>query len=233
MDQMVELARQLDREFDLRSEERLLERTRIARELHDSLFQGLFATSMQLQAALEHMPDESVSKSLVSRALALMRQSIDEGRATIQGLRSALPEFPDLEQAFVDVQYELAQQFPTRFYMVIEGQSRQLRQSVREEAYWICREALVNACRHSGGQSVEMEIGYARNRVRLVVRDNGCGIAPDELESGRRGHWGLLGMRERAERIKAQLRVLSRVGIGTEIELSVPGYVAFAENLAA
>ena len=233
MNQTVELARQLDREFDIRSEERLLERTRIARELHDNLFQGLFFASMQLQAALKHIPDEAASKQLVNRALELMRQSIDAGRSAIQGLRAAPPEFPDLEQAFADVQYELARQFPTQFRMVIEGQPRQLRESVRQEAYWIGREALLNACRHSGGRSVEMEIGYGRHRVRLIVRDDGCGMAPDLLESGRRGHWGLLGMRERAERIMAQLRVLSRVGTGTEIELSVPGCVAFAENLAA
>jgi signal transduction histidine kinase len=233
MNHTVEMARQLDREMDLRSEGRLLERRRIACDLHDTLFQGLFSASMQLHAALEHIPQGAVSMPLVTRALALIQQSIDEGRTVIQGLHSAPPEFPDLERAFADVQYKLSGQFATRFRMIIEGQPRRLTACVREEAYWIGREALVNACRHSGGQSIEMGIGYRSDRVRLVVRDNGCGIDPEVLGSGRHGHWGLVGMRERAERIKAQLRVLSRVKCGTEIELSIPGCVAFADNLAA
>src|SRR5437879_8324569 len=84
-----------------------------------------------------------------------------------------------------------------------------------------------NAYRHSGGQRIETEIEYATDRVRLVVRDDGCGIDSKLLQSGRHRHWGLLGMRERAERIHARIRVLSRVRCGTEIELSVPGCVAF------
>jgi signal transduction histidine kinase len=226
-------ARQLNRELDLRFEERLKERTRIARELHDTLFQGFLSASMQLHVAMDYIPDDSASKPLVGRVLRLMQQAIDEGRTTIQGLRSVQREFPHLEHAFADVQYQLALQSATRFRIFVEGQPRQLKKSVLGDAYWIGREAIVNAYRHSEGRSIETQIEYAPNRLHLVVRDDGCGIDPELLESGRHGHWGLLGMRERAERIHARLRVLSRVRGGTEVELSVPGPLAFAEDIAA
>ena len=140
---------------------------------------------------------------------------------------------PDLEQAFAHVQHQLALESTTRFRILVEGRPRQLKKYVLDEPYWIGREAIVNAYRHSGGQRIETEIEYATDRVRLVVRDDGCGIDSKLLQSGRHRHWGLPGMRERAERIHARIRVLSRVRCGTEIELSVPGCVAFEGIMAA
>ncbi|MGH9840816.1 MAG: ATP-binding protein [Blastocatellia bacterium] len=93
--------------------------------------------------------------------------------------------------------------------------------------YRIGREALVNAFRHSSAKSIEVEVEYAAQRLRLLVRDDGCGIDPQVLQSGREGHWGLAGMRERAEQIGARLKVRSRALDGTEVELSVPRQVAF------
>jgi nitrate/nitrite-specific signal transduction histidine kinase len=86
---------------------------------------------------------------------------------------------------------------------------------------------LVNAFRHSRAKSIEIELEYAPRQLRVLVRDNGCGIDPQMLLSGREGHWGLPGMRERAERIGAKLQVWSRPTAGTEVELSVPSHVAF------
>jgi signal transduction histidine kinase len=223
---------QLDRELDVRFEERHMERTRIARELHDTLFQGFLSASMQLHVALERIPEDSASKPLVGHALKLMEHAIEEGRITLQGLRSPQRKFQDLEQAFADVQHQLALQSTTRFRIFVQGRPRQWKKWVRDEAYCIGREAIVNAYRHSGGQSIETEIEYSPKRVRLVIRDDGCGIDPELLQSGRRGHCGLLNMRERAERIDARIRVLSRAKGGTEVELSVPGCVAF-EGAAA
>jgi signal transduction histidine kinase len=98
---------------------------------------------------------------------------------------------------------------------------------IREEVYRIGREALVNAFRHSHASNIELELEYASSYLRLLVRDNGSGIDPQVVRKGREGHWGLSGMRERAERIGARFRVLSGASIGTEIELSVPGHIAF------
>jgi signal transduction histidine kinase len=96
-----------------------------------------------------------------------------------------------------------------------------------DEVYRIGREALVNAFRHSHAKNIEVELEYTPARLRVLVRDDGCGIDPQVLKSGREGHWGLVGMRERAEQIGAKLSVWSRATAGTEIELSVPGNIAF------
>jgi signal transduction histidine kinase len=98
---------------------------------------------------------------------------------------------------------------------------------VRDEVYRIGREALVNAFRHSGATNIEVELEYTTSQLRVLVRDNGCGIDPQVLDSGRKGHWGLSGMRERAERIGAKLKILSKAAGGTEVEVRIPGSLAF------
>lgn len=100
-----------------------------------------------------------------------------------------------------------------------------------DELYRIGREALINAFRHAHANKIDMELIYSPNRLRILVRDDGCGIDPDILRQERDGHWGLSGMRERADRIGARFRVMSSASAGTEVELSVPGGVAF--NCAA
>ena len=98
---------------------------------------------------------------------------------------------------------------------------------VRYEVYRIAREALVNAVRHARARSIEVELEFEKRRLRLVVRDDGIGIDPAVLQAGREGHWGLSGMRERAQRIGARLDFWSAPQRGTEIELSVPNHLAF------
>lgn len=107
------------------------------------------------------------------------------------------------------------------------GQPQPLHPIIREEVYRIGREALVNALRHSQAKSIEVELEYTAGHLRLAVRDDGCGIDPEFLRSGRDGHWGLTGMRDRAERIGARLHIGNRVEAGTEVELSLPSQVAF------
>jgi Signal transduction histidine kinase len=133
----------------------------------------------------------------------------------------------DLEQAFSRIEQDLAIEEPVDFRVIVEGRPRSLHPDIGDEVYRIGHEALVNAFRHSEAKSIEVELEYAAKQLRLVVRDNGCGIDPQFLHKGREGHWGLSGMRERAERIGARLKVLSRAGAGTEVELSVPNPVAF------
>ena len=109
----------------------------------------------------------------------------------------------------------------------MEGAPRPLRPVVHDEIYFIGREALANAFRHSGASEVVVEIEYSSSHLRVLVRDNGRGIDPQVVNSGRDGHWGLSGMRERAERIGGKLKVLSMPSAGTEIHLSVPSRLAF------
>lgn len=224
--------RRMAKQLNVRFEERLAERTRIAQELHDTLLQGFVSASMQLHVAVDRVPDDSPAKKPLGRVIELMGQVIEEGRHAVQGLRSTSNPSLDLAQAFSRIPQELGLGERIDFRVIVEGQPRPLHPVLRDEIYRIGREALVNAFRHSQADRIEMELEYALKRFRFLVRDNGCGIDPNVLRSGRDGHWGLPGMRERAERIGAQLHVWSSAAAGTEVELSAPGQIIF-ENQPA
>jgi signal transduction histidine kinase/ligand-binding sensor domain-containing protein len=223
--------RQLTRQMNVRFEERLAERTRIAQELHDTLLQGFLSASMQLHVADERLSTDSPAKPLVTRVLDLMRNVIDDGRNTVRDLRSASTNPGDLERAFSRIPEELGIPPAGDFRVIVEGQSRPLHPAIRDDVYRIGREALVNSFRHARASSIEVELEYGVKEMRLVVRDNGDGIDPQVLRQGRDGHWGLPGMRERAQRIGAQFRVWSRPAGGTEVELSVPASIAFESKV--
>jgi signal transduction histidine kinase/ligand-binding sensor domain-containing protein len=219
--------RQMTKQLSLRFEERLSERTRIAQELHDTLLQGFLSASMQLHVAADRLPPDSASRQSLSRVLDLMSRVIDEGRHAIRGLRSSPGASVDLGQAFARVQQELSVKDDVSFRVIVDGQPRPLHPILRDEVYRIGREALVNAFHHARAKTIEVELDYQPQRLRVSVRDDGCGIDPHTLKSGRDGHWGLAGMRERAERIDAKLHVWSRPGAGTEIELLIPSHLAY------
>jgi signal transduction histidine kinase len=105
------------------------------------------------------------------------------------------------------------------FRVTVQNVARPLRPQIRNEAYRIGHEAVLNAFAHGNAKSIEVEIEYAGTHLRVLVRDNGRGIDPQVLQFGGEGHWGLSGMRERAEKIGAVLRLKSRLGVGTELEL--------------
>ena len=218
---------QLTSKMNLRFEERLAERMRVAQELHDTLLQGMISASMQLHVAVDQLPGGSPVQPVLNRVLQLMSQVIEEGRNTLRGLRSSGESASDMEHAFLRIRQELGVDEKVAFRVVVEGAPLPLHATIRDDVYSIGREALVNAFRHSGGSNIEVELEYAASKMRVLVRDNGCGIDPRVLRAGRDGHWGLSGMRERAERIDAKLRVLSRAAAGTEIELIVPSRMAY------
>jgi signal transduction histidine kinase len=216
---------------DVRQEARLAERTRIAQELHDTLLQGFFSVSMQLHGAVNQLPaDCATSKERFSEVLKLFDRVLEEGRGAVEGLRSPNQRISSLGQALAGVPNDLGLAPEGGFHVVVQGRERELRASLRDDVYRIGREAIINACRHSRARNIEAEIRYQPTGLRVAVRDNGCGIDPQKLRWGRNGHWGLQGMRERADRIGAQLRLWSGVALGTEVELCVPGRVAFELN---
>lgn len=219
---------QVQAKLTLRFEERLAERTRIAQDLHDTLLQGLLSASMQLHVANNNLADDSPAKPMVKRVMELMSQVIDEGRDAVRGLRSASGNADDLETAFSQIGQQLGNGEVKDYRVIVEGKPMQLHPIIRDEAYRIGREALVNAFRHAQAGKIEVELEYAAKNLRIVVRDDGTGIDSQVLESGKDGHWGLSGMRERAESIGARLRVWSRINTGTEVELSIPAHIAFA-----
>jgi len=218
---------QLTKHLNVRFEERLAERTLIAQELHDTLLQGFLSASMQLDVAVDQLPESSPVRPRLVRILSLMRQVVDEGRNAIRGLRLSNNGSEDIAVALSNINQELNSGGETLFRVIVEGPSRPVHPIVRDEVYRIGREAVVNAFRHSRAKNISVEVSYLENQLRVLVNDDGCGIDSEVMESGRDGHWGLSGMRERAERIKARLKVRSRVGSGTEVELSVPAAVAF------
>jgi signal transduction histidine kinase/ligand-binding sensor domain-containing protein len=225
--------RQVAASINARFDERLTERTRIAQELHDTLLQGFISASMQVHVATNRLPADSAAKPILTRALQLMGQVIEEGRNAVRGLRFSNSESLDLEKAFAKIPEEFApqtgQEKNAEFRVIVEGQRRLLRPLLRDDVYRIGREALTNAFRHAHASRIDIELKYGSNQFRVLVRDDGCGIEQDILLKGRNGHWGLVGMRERANRIGAKLHVFSRVSMGTHVTLSVPGRVAFQD----
>ena len=205
---------------------RLEERTRIAQELHDTLLQTFQSASLHLGAAVLRVDQNSPLKNQLDRILEIMSQSIAEGRDAIQGLRSSGSQSSDLVGALTRIQDDFKVQPDIDFCVTVTGRQKQLAREIRHEIYRICKEALVNAFCHSGAKRIELELEYSDSELYVRIRDNGCGIDPQMLEKGRNGHWGLAGMRERAENIGARFDIWSRTGAGTEVRVAVPLDVA-------
>jgi ligand-binding sensor domain-containing protein/signal transduction histidine kinase len=222
--------RQMTERLNLRFEERLAERTRIAQELHDTLLQGFLSASMQLHVAAEQLPPDSPVRPSLDHILGLMQQVNQEGRNTLRGLRSDSRGALTLEQFLSRVPQDLPPQTTAShpaFRVIVQGQPRALHPVILDEVCRIGREAIVNAFLHGRATRIEVEIEYTPGHLHIVIRDDGIGVDPEIMRSGREDHWGLIGMRERAHRIGASLKLFSRAEAGTEVELAVPGNIAY------
>ena len=212
-----------------RFEERLSARIQVDQELHDALLQGVLSASMQLHVAIDQLPDDSPALPAMNHVLQLMGRVADDGRNTLQGLRSSIDSSHDLTNSLAQIP-EQVDAGKVDFRVVVEGSSVPLRPLVRDDVYRIVREAIVNAVRHSQAKTVSLRMMYAPSQLRISVVDDGRGIDPASLQSGRKGRWGLPGMRKQAEKIGGGLKVWSRAGKGTEVELRLPGNIAFEER---
>jgi signal transduction histidine kinase len=232
--------RHLSREFNLRLEERVAERTRIARALHDTLLQSFHGSMFRMQAARNLLPrrPEEAGEAL-DGAIARAEQAIDEGRNAIQDLRSEAAAATDIAQLLRVMGQELAasqqgRHGPATFRLTVEGERQALRPLLQDEVYRIAREVLANAFQHASAFQIEAEIRYDSRAFRLRVRDDGAGIDPRVLKQGKRaGHWGLPGIHERAEQIGARLDVWSEAEVGTEIQLAIPASLAYFKSDSA
>jgi len=226
--------RQLHREFALTLEARVGERTRIARELHDTLLQSFHGLLLRFQTASQLLPDRPIeAKEKLDSTIERAADAITEGRDAVQGLRESTVQRNDLAQAVNTLGEGLAADpengRPAAFRVSVEGEPRDLHPILRDEIYRIAAEALRNAFRHAQARQVEVEIRYDDEQFRLRVRDDGKGIDPAVLSGqGREGHYGLPGVRERANAIGGKLSVWSEVGAGTEVELRIPASTAYA-----
>jgi signal transduction histidine kinase len=223
-------------QLTLRFEERLSERTRIARELHDTLLQSFQALMLHFQTVNDLLPPGEAKEAL-EKVMDRADMAIVEGREAIQDLRSSTTSTNELAEALTALGEELTGtgdggRGSVTFRVSIEGMPRDLHPILRDDIYRIAREALRNAFRHAHASRIEAEITYGSRALRLRIRDDGKGIDSKLLDAGRDGHWGLPGMRERAQEISARLDIWSEIGAGTEVELSVPGSIAYGTSPA-
>ena len=220
---------QLARQFNMRLEERVNERTRIARELHDTLLQNLHGLLFRFQAARNMLPRRT-EEAMEALDGAIMRteQAIAESRDTIKDLRSERGIPTDLAELLTQTGRELetvadANDKPPIFRVIVGGERQTLSAALQDEMYRIVRELLRNAFQHARARHIEAEIRYDNHLLRVLVRDDGRGMDPKVLkEGGQPGHWGLPGVRERAKQIGARLDFWSEAGAGTEVQLTVP-----------
>lgn len=224
-------------QFNVRLEERIAERTRIARELHDTLlqsFQGLIYRFQAARNVLPQRPEEAIQT--LDGAIARAAQAVAESRQAIRDLRPERGVQIDLAKQMTSIGEELAgsqdkYSDSANFRVTVEGTRHDLRPMFQDELYRIARELLRNAFEHAHARQIEAELRYSDRRLRLRIRDDGRGIDAKVLsEGGRAGHWGLPGIYERVKRIGGQLDVWSETGAGTEIELTVPASVAYARS---
>src|SRR6266852_5483120 len=230
---VLQIARAIGARFD----ERLAERTRIARELHDTLLQSFHGLIFRFQAADNLLPARPTeAKQTIESALDDAAQAITEARDAVHELRSSAVVTSDLAAAVTALGEELAVHHTTAaasqdsatFLVEVEGAPQDLHPVLRDEIYRIAGEGLRNAFRHARARRVEVEIRYDERQLQVRIRDDGSGIDPSVLShEGRAGHWGLPGMRERAKRIGGQIDLWSELGAGTEVELRVPASIAY------
>lgn len=217
---------QMAQRFNLRLEERVTERTRIARELHDTLLQSFQGLILRLQV-VEYLLPDGEARNQLEQTLQRADQAVAEGRTAVYDLRSSTTTTNDLAEAVQALGEELARPDSAGFRLEVIGAHRDLHPIIRDEIYRVAREALRNAFGHAEAHRIETELAYEERAVRLRIRDDGKGIPEDILEEGRRGHYGLCGMRERARQIGGKLEIWSRPGTGTEIELTITGTIAY------
>jgi signal transduction histidine kinase/ligand-binding sensor domain-containing protein len=217
--------RQVRRALSVRFDERLAERTRIARDLHDTLLQSVQASKMIAENALDDTTDPEGMRSAIQRLSEWLDQAVLEGRTALNSLRTTTVAADDLADAFRRAAATARKPETLTVAVNVGGQSRHLHPVVRDEIYRIGSEAIRNACAHSGGTLLTIDVDYTHD-LTLAVADNGVGIDPIVYEKGKDGRFGLRGMRERAASIGGRLTVISSAS-GTSITLVVPGRTVF------
>jgi signal transduction histidine kinase/ligand-binding sensor domain-containing protein len=227
---------QLRRQFAIGVEARVNERTRIARELHDTLLQSLHGLLLSFQRADNLLPDRPMeAKQRLGSAIDQAAQAITESRDAVQELRSSVRVTNDLALAIQTLGEELvakqASENPPVLDVMVEGASRELNPILRDDVYRIAGEAMRNALEHAQARHIEVELHYDKHELRLRIRDDGKGIDPEILRNqGRSGHFGVQGMRERAKLVGGRLEIWSELDSGTEVELSIPASIAYVAS---
>ena len=211
-----------------RMEERARERVRIARDLHDTLLQGIQGLVLRFHFATEQLAEDGPVRTMLATALDRADHVIKEGREKVMELRSDSTAPAELEKHLRKAVDSVPVAENCRVTITVHGMPRLSRGPVQDELYWIGREAFINAVLHSEAAEIQLEITYKDVEISLRCIDNGCGIAADGMQVNRKeGHWGIIGMRERARTLYCSLEILSRLGVGTQIAIAVPARKAY------
>jgi signal transduction histidine kinase len=203
----------------------LAERARLARELHDSLLQGMSAASMQIYGLRKRLGPGAPPRApeVVARELEAIEEVVAEGieetRRFVWNLREPGADDP-LPVALASLLERLTESGGVGHALVVEGRPRPLPAAVSSELGRIAQEAVTNACKHANARHIDVRLCYEEGGVLLSVRDDGCGFEPAEAPGAAAGHFGLTGMRERAARL-GQLEVRSAPGKGTQVTVKV------------
>ena len=201
----------------------LTERTRIAREIHDNLAQEMAAISVQLEVVARRMPPEAdAAMTYLDRARRQVRHGIAEARRYVWELRSPTLENNDLPTALAETARRLTHDTAIQAQVEVNGTFRPLAHTVEDNLLRIGQEAINNAVKHAQAQRILVNLIFDSRRVQLIVRDDGRGFDNQVAGNGRAGHFGLIGMRERAEQIGGTLSIQSSNGTGTEVVADVP-----------
>jgi len=228
--------RQLAMQFNRTLEARVSERTRIARDLHDTLLQSFQGLLLRFQSVLKMLPERPAeARQRLESALDQAAAAITEGRDAVQGLRMSAVETNDLAKGLSAIAQELTAMAPKADSPIInvdvQNVPRDLNPIVRDEAYRIAGEALRNAFRHAQARMIGVEINYDRRQFSVQVRDDGKGFDEESVaRAALAGHFGLPGMRERAEVVGGRLEVWTKINSGTRILLSIPGAIAYERS---
>jgi ligand-binding sensor domain-containing protein/signal transduction histidine kinase len=217
---------QLRRQFAIR----VIERTRIARELHDTVLQTIQGSMLVADDALVDLTDPVRTRRSLQRLSDWLKRATKEGRAAIHGLQTSTTERNDLAEALCRAVENCQSETPMEVHFVVTGDARDMHPIVRDEVYQIGCEAIRNAFVHSGGTRLDVGLNYLRD-LSVRVHDNGVGIDSTTIEKGRSGHFGLQGMRERAARIGGKLIMVSSPHSGTDVTLLVPGRIVFRNTI--
>ena len=218
------------RALEIRLDERIRERTRIARELHDSLLQGFQGLTLKFHALAHSLAPGSSVRSSIEGNLKQAREIIEEARARVRDLRIQDEPQASLEALVDEFAAILPRPSSTALELRVVGTTQRLNPIAFDEILFVGREAIANAINHAEAARVEVELTYGAREMTLRVSDDGKGMDSKTLEAGRQGHWGLQGMRERALSLGASLEVWSNLGAGTDIQLVVPGAVAYTAS---
>ena len=200
----------------------LSERNRVAREIHDTLAQGLTATSVQLRLARKHTngTNEAVARHL-DAAQELVQASLEDARGTIWNMRSQILETGDLQTALSNILRKMAEGADVKTNITVTGRPRRFAPFIENDLLRVGQEAITNAAKHARAKTIAVSLEFEEKRFRLSVKDDGCGFDPAKPPPSE-GGFGLVGMQERAQELKAHLDIRSAPQSGAEIILDLP-----------